>query len=71
METSSTRIVIGALGSGASIFLVFAAIDAQNLPMLFPAGVLTVGVFATMPVAVGAAYYPEMFPPATPAWPSA
>ncbi|WP_020659905.1 MFS transporter [Amycolatopsis benzoatilytica] len=54
--------VAGALGSGLSLFVLFGAIDAGNLPLVFAAGVIGMGVFAIMPVGVGAAYYPEQFP---------
>jgi MFS family permease len=54
--------VAGALGSSLSLFVLFGAIDAGNLPLVFAAGVIGMGVFAIMPVGVGAAYYPEQFP---------
>jgi MFS family permease len=55
--------IVGALASSSLMFAVFAAIEAGNLPLLLASGTLAIGVFNIMPIAVGAAWYPEMFPP--------
>ncbi|MFI7120360.1 MFS transporter [Amycolatopsis sp. NPDC049868] len=54
--------VLGALGSSVSLFVLFSAIDAGNITLVFVAGVVGISVFYIMPVGVGAAYYPEQFP---------
>ncbi|MEV5543808.1 MFS transporter [Saccharopolyspora shandongensis] len=54
--------VLGALGSSLSLFVLFSAIDAGNITLVFIAGLTGMSVFYIMPVGVGAAYYPEQFP---------
>ncbi|QIZ37188.1 MFS transporter [Saccharopolyspora sp. ASAGF58] len=54
--------VLGALGSSLSLFVLFSAIDAGNITLVFIAGLTAMSVFYIMPIGVGAAYYPEQFP---------
>ncbi|MFI0539582.1 MFS transporter [Streptomyces sp. WSLK1-3] len=54
--------VVGALGSSLSLLVLFSAIDAGNIPLVFAAGVIGQGILYIMPIGVGAAYYPEQFP---------
>ncbi|HEY3471410.1 MAG TPA: MFS transporter [Amycolatopsis sp.] len=54
--------VLGALGSSLSLFVLFGAIDTRNTPLVFAAGLVGMSVLYTMPVVVGAAWYPEQFP---------
>lgn len=53
--------IVGSLGGGASIFLVLAALDSGSLSLLFVSGIVSVGIFGIMPVAVASAFYPECF----------
>lgn len=54
--------IIGALGATALTILLFVAIDANNIPGVFAAGIIGIGVFYCMPITVGATWYPEQFP---------
>ncbi|MFG6503651.1 MFS transporter [Microbacterium sp. P05] len=54
--------IIGVVGATVCTILLFAAIDADNLPAVFAAGIIGIGVFYCMPITVGATWYPEQFP---------
>ncbi|MGN7799028.1 MFS transporter [Leifsonia sp. 22587] len=59
-----TPFVIGSIGSTLCIALLFVAIDAGNIPLIYLFGVLGIGVFYAIPITVGATWYPEQFPAA-------
>ncbi|MDF2919755.1 MAG: transporter, partial [Microbacterium sp.] len=54
--------VLGAVGATVCTVLLFMAIDAHNIPAMFAAGIVGIGVFYCMPITVGATWYPEQFP---------
>lgn len=54
--------IVGSLGASASMALLFVAIDAGNIPMVYLTGVIGIGIFYCIPITVGATWYPEQFP---------
>lgn len=56
--------IIGSLGASVSIALLFVAIDAGDIPLIYLFGILGIGVFYCIPITVGATWYPEQFPAA-------
>lgn len=54
--------IVGVFGAAICMVALFAAIDAQNIPAVFAAGIAGIGVFYCMPITVGATWYPEQFP---------
>lgn len=54
--------IVGAVGATAFIALLFVAIDAGNIPLVYLSGILGIGVFYAIPITVGATWYPEQFP---------
>lgn len=54
--------IIGVLGAGASMIPMFMAIESGNIPMIFAAGIIGIGIFYCIPISVGGTYYPEQFP---------
>jgi MFS family permease len=57
-----TLFIVGSLGSTVFIALLFVAIDAHDIPVVYLSGILGIGVFYAIPIAVGATWYPEQFP---------
>ena len=54
--------IIGSLGASVFITLLFVAIDAGDIPMIYLTGIIGIGVFYCIPITVGATWYPEQFP---------
>jgi MFS family permease len=54
--------VVGSLGASVFIALLFLAIDAGDIPMVYLTGVIGIGIFYCIPITVGATWYPEQFP---------
>ncbi|SDY63192.1 MFS transporter [Herbiconiux ginsengi] len=54
--------IIGSLGASVFITLLFIAIDAGDIPMIYLSGIVGIGVFYCIPITVGATWYPEQFP---------
>lgn len=54
--------IVGSLASSVCMLLLFVAIDAGDIPLIFVSGILGIGIFYCIPITIGAVYYPELFP---------